>query len=84
MKKEITQSDIDEINILLVDKIKTQLKKELSPSEFSSVARIALTFQNKNTVNVINKELQEEEKKAFDKAMKILDGVEAEKVKNIK
>ena len=45
MKKEITQSDIDEINILILNKIKSQLKEDLSPSQLNSIARLALALQ---------------------------------------
>jgi len=45
MKKEISKNDINEMNLMIMEKLKAQLKSDLRTTQLNSVARLALAFQ---------------------------------------
>ena len=81
MKKKIKKSDIDEINILILNKIKSQLKEDLSPAQLNSIARLALVFQKEINFDVVDDGKPSE---AFKDAMSLLDEIADFKVKKSK
>tara|TARA_B110000008_G_scaffold232203_1_gene235689 strand:- start:523 stop:798 length:276 start_codon:yes stop_codon:yes gene_type:complete len=81
MAKEIKQSELlNEINILILKKIKTQLKKELDPNQLNSIARVALAFQKIISIKAVDQKIQVEQKESFKKAMSLLDDYESYRV----
>ena len=77
--KNINQKDINEINIKIFKQINRQLDKDLNPSQFNSIARLALAFQK---VTVIADNQEEKEMKGFEKIMEVLDLVEISRLDN--
>lgn len=45
MKKEISKNDINEMNLMILEKLKAQLKSDLRTTQLNSVTRLALAFQ---------------------------------------
>jgi len=45
MKKEISKNDINEMNVIIFNKLKNQLESDLRVAQLNSVARLALAFQ---------------------------------------
>ena len=43
--KDTNNTDFNEINAMVINKIKIELEKDLSPNELNSIARLALAFQ---------------------------------------
>jgi hypothetical protein len=43
--KDISKTDFNEINAMIINRIKIELAKDLSPNELNSIARLALAFQ---------------------------------------
>ena len=46
--KDTNNTDFNEINAMVINKIKIELEKDLSPNELNSIARLALAFQKRN------------------------------------
>jgi hypothetical protein len=42
--KDTNNTNFDEINTMIINRIKIELEKDLSPNELSSIARLALIF----------------------------------------
>ena len=77
MKAEINKSDINKINLMILNKIKNQLESDLSPSQLNSIARLALAFQKEIASDLIDEKQKEQEQESFKKIMKMLDQVKA-------
>jgi len=77
MKAEINKSDINKINLMILNKIKNQLESDLSPSQLNSIARLALAFQKEIASDLIDERQKEQEQESFKKIMKMLDQVKA-------
>jgi len=77
MKAEINKSDINKINLMILNKIKHQLESDLSPSQLNSIARLALAFQKEIASDLIDEKQKEQEQESFKKVMKMLDQVKA-------
>jgi len=77
MKAEINKSDINKINLMILNKIKNQLESDLSPSQLNSIARLALAFQKEIASDLIDEKQKEQEQESFKKVMKMLDQVKA-------
>ena len=77
MKAEINKSDINKINLMILNKIKNQLESDLSPSQLNSIARLALAFQKEIASDLIDERQKEQEQESFKKVMKMLDQVKA-------
>ena len=45
MKKEISKNDINEMNVMIFNKLKIKLESDLRVAQLNSVARLALAFQ---------------------------------------
>ena len=77
MKAEINKSDINKMNLMILNKIKNQLESDLSPSQLNSIARLALAFQKEIASDLIDEKQKEQEQESFKKIMKMLDQVKA-------
>ena len=77
MKAEINKSDINKINLMILNKIKNQLESDLSPSQLNSIARLALAFQKEIASDIMDEKQKEQEQESFKKIMKMLDQVKA-------
>ena len=77
MTEEINKSDINKINLMILNKIKNQLESDLSPSQLNSIARLALAFQKEIASDLIDERQKEQEQESFKKVMKMLDQVKA-------
>ena len=77
MTEEINKSDINKINLMILNKIKNQLESDLSPSQLNSIARLALAFQKEIASDLIDERQKEQEQESFKKIMKMLDQVKA-------
>ena len=45
MKKEISKNDINEMNVMIFNKLKIKLESDLRVAQLNSVARLAFAFQ---------------------------------------
>jgi len=79
MRQEIDQSEINQMNKLIFKKIKEQFKKDLTPSEFISTARLAIAFQKVVQVNEVS---EVEDKEIYENIMSILDRAEMKIAEN--
>lgn len=77
MIDKINESDINQMNIIILKKINEQFEKDLTPSEFVATSRLALAFQRTVAVNLVDEEQQEQSQEAFKNIMGMLDQVEA-------
>lgn len=77
MTEEINKSDINKMNKIIFEKINEQFKKDLTPSEFISTARLALAFQKAVEVDLVDEEQQEQSQEAFNEIMGMLDQIAA-------
>ena len=75
MKKEISKNDINEMNVIIFNKLKNQLGSDLRVAQLNSVARLALAFQKAIASDLIDEKEKEKDKKAFKKAMGMLDQI---------
>ena len=53
--KDTNNTNFDEINTMIINRIKIELEKDLSPNELNSIARLALAFQKEIKKTRINK-----------------------------
>jgi len=77
MIDKINESDINQMNIIILKKINEQFEKDLTPSEFIATSRLALAFQRTVAVNLVDEEQQEQSREAFENIMSMFDQVEA-------
>ena len=80
MKEEINKSDINKINLMILNKIEKQLESDLSPSQLNSIARLALAFQKEIASDLIDEKQKEKEQESFKKIKKMLDQIKAFKI----
>ena len=76
MKKEISKNDINEMNVIIFNKLKNQLESDLRAAQLNSVARLALAFQKVIASDLIDEKQKEKDMGAFEEAMKMLDQIE--------
>ena len=77
MKKEISKNDINEMNVIIFNKLKNQLESELRVTQLNSVARLALAFQKAIASDLIDEKQKEKEQESFKKIMSMLDQIKA-------
>jgi hypothetical protein len=70
MKKETNRSDINKMNNIIFKKIMEQFETDLTPNQFISTARLALTFQKNVQVNEVSKMA---DKEMYENIMSVLD-----------
>jgi len=75
MKKEISKNDINEMNVIIFNKLKNQLESDLRVTQLNSVARLALAFQKAIASDLIDEKQKEKDMGAFEEAMKMLDQI---------
>ena len=75
MKKEISKNDINEMNVIIFNKLKNQLESDLRVAQLNSVARLALAFQKAISSDLIDEKQKEKDMGAFEEAMKMLDQI---------
>ena len=73
MKKEISKNDINEMNVIIFNKLKNQLESDLRVTQLNSVARLALAFQKAIASDLIDEKQKEKEQESFKKIMSMLD-----------
>ncbi len=74
--KDINKINFNEINTMIINKIKIELEKDLSPSELNSIARLALAFQKEIKDEVVDEQVDKRSREGFEKAMSMLDQIE--------
>jgi|TARA_B110000259_G_scaffold102528_1_gene117993 hypothetical protein len=74
--KDINKINFNEINTMIINKIKIELEKDLSPSELNSIARLALAFQKEIKDEVVDEQVDKRSREGFEKAMSLLDQIE--------
>ena len=77
MKKEISKNDINEMNVIIFNKLKNQLESDLRVAQLNSVARLALAFQKAIASDLIDEKQKEKEQESFKKIMSMLDQIKA-------
>jgi ribosomal protein L7/L12 len=77
MKKEISKNDINEMNVIIFNKLKNQLESDLRVTQLNSVARLALAFQKAIASDLIDEKQKEKEQESFKKIMSMLDQIKA-------
>jgi hypothetical protein len=77
MIDKINESDINQMNIIILKKINEQFEKDLTPSEFIATSRLALAFQRTVAINLVDEEQQEQSQEAFENIMGMLDQIKA-------
>ena len=65
MKKEISKNDINEMNVIIFNKLKNQLESDLRVAQLNSVARLALAFQKAIASDLIDEKQKEKTVKEF-------------------
>ena len=75
MKKEISKNDINEMNVIIFNKLKNQLESDLRVAQLNSVARLELAFQKARASDLIDEKQKEKDMGAFEEAMKMLDQI---------
>ena len=74
--KDINKTDFNEINAMIINRIKIELAKDLSPNELNSIARLALAFQKEVKDEIVNEQVDKRSREGFEKAMSMLDQIE--------
>ena len=74
--KDISKTDFNEINAMIINRIKIELGKDLSPNELNSIARLALAFQKKVKDEIVDEQVDKRSREGFEKAMSMLDQIE--------
>ena len=72
--KDINKADFNEINAMIINRIKIELAKDLSPNELNSIARLALAFQKEVKDEIVDENRNKESIEAFKSIMSLLDG----------
>ena len=75
--KNINKTDFNEINTMIINRIKIELEKDLSPRELNSIARLALAFQKEVKDEVVNKKADKKSRESFEKLMSMQDQIAA-------
>ena len=73
--KDINKTDFNEINAMIINRIKIELEKDLSPNELNSIARLALAFQKEIKDEVVDEQADKKSRESFEKAMSMLDQI---------
>ena len=73
--KDINKTDFNEINAMIINKIKIELEKDLSPNELNSIARLALAFQKEIKDEVVDEQADKKSRESFEKVMSMLDQI---------
>ena len=73
--KDINKINFNEINTMIINKIKIELEKYLSPNELNSIARLALAFQKEIKDEVVDEQVDKRSREGFEKAMSKLDQI---------
>jgi len=73
--KDINKTNFDEINAMIINGIKIELGKDLSPNELNSIARLALAFQKEIKDEIVDEEADKESRKIFEEVMSMLDQI---------
>ena len=74
--KDISKTDFNEINAMIINRIKIELAKDLSPNELNSIARLALAFQKEVKDEIVDEQVDKRSREGFEKAMSLLDQIE--------
>ena len=74
--KDINKADFNEINAMIINRIKIELGKDLSPNELNSIARLALAFQKEVKDEIVDEQVDKRSREGFEKAMSMLDQIE--------
>ena len=73
--KDTNNTNFDEINTMIINRIKIELEKDLSPNELNSIARLALAFQKEIKDEGIDEQANKRSREGFEKAMSMLDQI---------
>lgn len=73
--KDINKTDFNEINAMIINRIKIELEKDLSPNELNSIARLALAFQKEIKDKVVDEQADKKSRESFEKVMSMLDQI---------
>ena len=73
--KDISKTDFNEINAMIINRIKIELGKDLSPNELNSIARLALAFQKEVKDKIVDEQVEKKSREGFEKAMSMLDQI---------
>ena len=73
--KDTNNTDFNEINAMVINKIKIELEKDLSPNELNSIARLALAFQKEIKDEGTDEQVNKRSREGFEKAMSMLDQI---------
>ena len=73
--KDTNNTNFDEINTMIINRIKIVLEKDLSPNELNSIARLALAFQKEIKDEGIDEQANKRSREGFEKAMSMLDQI---------
>ena len=73
--KDINKTDFNEINAMIINRIKIELGKDLSPNELNSIARLALAFQKEVKDEIADGQVEKKSREGFEKAMSMLDQI---------
>ena len=73
--KDISKTDFNEINAMIINRIKIELGKDLSPNELNSIARLALVFQKEVKDEIVDEQVEKKSREGFEKAMSMLDQI---------
>ena len=73
--KDTNNTNFDEINTMIINRIKIELEKDLSPNELNSIARLALAFQKEIKDEGMDEQANKRSREGFEKAMSMLDQI---------
>ena len=73
--KDINKTDFNEINAMIINRIKIELEKDLSPNELNSIARLALALQKEIKDKVVDEQADKKSRESFEKVMSMLDQI---------
>ena len=73
--KDTNNTNFDEINTMIINRIKIELEKDLSPNELNSIARLALAFQKEIKDEGMDQQANKRSREGFEKAMSMLDQI---------
>ena len=73
--KNINKTDFNEINTMIINRIKIELEKDLSPRELNSIARLALAFQKEIKNEMVDEQMEKRSRESLEEAMSMLDQI---------
>ena len=73
--KNINKTDFNEINAMIMNRIKIELEKDLSPRELNSIARLALAFQKEIKNEMVDEQMEKRSRESLEEAMSMLDQI---------